>query len=158
MAPTLMMLVAGALSAYSPAEAAQLRLTRAELCTVSDLVLVAEVTSGETRWADGTAGGIERIRWVAVRHLVSGGTRPSQASNTVEVVLPGGTIGELTQWVEDVPELLGNSTYLLFLAETDGELRVVGGEQGAVRIAERTGQKGEPLARALSSVEVCHAS
>jgi hypothetical protein len=124
--------------------------TRAELCGVSDLVVLAEVTSGETRWASGPAGAIERVRWLHVHDLVRG-----DAGDTIEVILPGGRIGGTGHWVEDVPELLGNTTYLLFLEATANGYEVVGGEGGATRIARRPGERGEPIADALASVEVC---
>jgi hypothetical protein len=124
--------------------------TRAELCGVSDLVVVAEVTSGETRWAAGPAGAIERVRWLHVHDLVRGA-----AGDTVEVTLPGGRIGGTGHWVEDVPELLGNTTYLLFLHATGEGFEVIGGDAGAVRVARRPGERGEPIADVLASVEVC---
>lgn len=130
--------------------AAQMQVTRAELCGVSDLVVVAEVTSGETRWATGPAGAIERVRWLHVHDPVRGA-----ASDTIEVILPGGTIGGIGQWVEDVPELLGNTTYLLFLEATGSGFQVIGGDAGAVRVSRRAGERGEPIADALASVEVC---
>lgn len=134
----------------APADAAQLRVARSELCEVASHVVLAEVTSGETRWRAGTQGGIERVRWLHVVDGIRGGARTD-----LEVVLPGGTIGEVTHWVEDVPELLTNGTYLLFLIPTEAGLQPVGGDQGAVRVALRPGHPGEPLASALASVEVC---
>jgi len=136
--------------ASGAAWAAQHQVSRAELCEVSDLVVVAEVTSGETRWATGAAGAIERVRWLHVHDLVRGA-----AGETVEVLLPGGTIGATGQWVEDVPELLGNTTYLLFLDAVGASFQVIGGDQGAIRVARRPGERGEPLADVLASVEVC---
>jgi len=149
------------LLASGAAWASQMNVSRTELCGVSDLVVVAEVTSGETRWATGPAGSIERVRWLHVHDLVRGST-----GDTIEVILPGGTIGATGQWVEDVPELLGNTTYLLFLdaiesttsspgKASDSSFHVVGGEQGAIRVARRAGERGEPLADVLASVEMC---
>jgi hypothetical protein len=136
--------------ASGAAWAAQVKVSRPQLCEVSDLVVLAEVTSGETRWATGTAGAIERVRWLHVHDLVRG-----SAGDTIEVILPGGTIGGTGQWVEDVPELLGNTTYLLFLDVVGTSLQVIGGDQGAVRVARRPGERGEPIADVLASVEVC---
>lgn len=142
--------LAAAVGFVPPSHAAQLELSRPELCAIAELVVLAEVTSGETRWADDESGGIERVRWLHVHEVVSG-----KAPSTVEVILPGGTMGDLTHWVEDVPELLSNATYLLFLSHVDGDLQVIGGDQGAVRIGTRDEQAGEPKQKALSTVEVC---
>ncbi len=136
--------------ASGAAWAAQMRVNREQLCGVSDLVVLAEVTSGETRWATGPAGAIERVRWLHVHDLVRGAT-----GDTIEVILPGGTIGGTGHWVEDVPELLGNTTYLLFLDAVGEGFQVIGGDQGAIRVARRPGERGEPVADVLASVEVC---
>lgn len=132
----------------SPAIAMQDRLTRFELCVRADLVVIGEVTSAETVW---TEDGIERHAWVAVGRTISGRPR-----DTVEVRLPGGTIGELRHWVEDVPELEEDLRYLLFLYEDwAGGLQVLGGDAGAVRIQPPAGGEGEPYISALASVGRC---
>lgn len=149
------LLMSWALTAFLPyqAQALQIEMSRAELCQVSDLVVVGEVTSGETQWASNAPeGAIERLRWVRVTDAVRGA-----ASGTLEVVLPGGTIGDLTHWVEDVPELMSNARYLLFLHEVDGGLQIIGGEQGAVRIARSATEQGERIEALLEELEVCRA-
>lgn len=149
------LLMSWALTAFSPypAHALQIEMSRAELCQVADLVVVGEVTSGGTQWAShAPEGAIERIRWVRVTDVVRG-----VAQGTLEVVLPGGTIGDLTHWVEDVPELMINARYLLFLHEVDGGLQIIGGEQGAVRVARRATEQGERLEALLEELEVCRA-
>lgn len=149
------LLMSWALTAFLPysAQALQLEMSRGELCQYSDLVVVGEVTSGETRWASNAPeGAIERLRWVHVDDVVRG-----QASGTLEVVLPGGTMGDLTHWVEDVPELMTNARYLLFLHEIDGGLQIIGGERGAVRIARSETEQGERLDALLEELEVCRA-
>lgn len=145
--------LAWALALAPAASALQLKVSRPELCTVASHVLVGEVTGVETRWASGDEGVVEREAHLTVLHRVAG-----PAVEDVWVHLPGGQIGDLRVEVEDVPLLLENAQYLLFLApDAEGRLVVVGGEQGAARILPEGSSKGEPLAAALASVEVCRA-
>ena len=59
---------------------------------------------------------------------------------------------------EDVPQLLVNARYLLFLnLSMDGSTQVIGGDQGAVRITKEGAREGESLEKAKASVEVCRA-
>lgn len=152
MNPLLTSLLLSAL-APSTAHALQPEMTLGELCEISDFVVTGEVTSGETRWAShAPEGAIERIRWIKLDDVLRGGIQ-----GTVEVVLPGGTMGDLTHWVEDVPVLMTNARYLLFLYEADGGLQVIGGEQGAVRIARTDTEQGASLERLRDELEDCRA-
>lgn len=140
-----------------PASALQLEVTRPELCTMSSHVVVGEVTDVETRWTSDDSGSIERTAHLAVGEVVRG-----PAVTDLDLHLPGGTIDETTVRVEDVPDLLENGRYLLFLAPDDaGRLVVIGGEQGVVRISgarsrtSGTFDRGEALEHALETVEAC---
>ena len=132
------------------AQAAQLRVTRTELCTVSSTVAVVDVVDVETRWTAAADGGIERVAFVDVAHVVKGAP-----SKSLEVTMRGGVIDGVRHWVEDEPTLLVNGRYLLFLDEVDGDTRVIGGDQGWIRILPTTNSRGESLQDALRSVEVC---
>lgn len=138
---------------FATAQAAQLAMTRGELCELSSRVVVGEVTSRETRWVSGDSGAIERLAWISVSHDVKGA-----ASETVEVVLPGGQLGGVAHWVEDVPQLIENGRYLLFLQRVQGRWHVTGGEQGAVRLTPPGSRYGETEADALKTLEVCRGS
>ena len=130
------------------ATALQQQVTRAELCALSEHVLLVEVTDVETRWtSEATIG-----RWahLAILDRVKG----TQADG-IDVWLPGGTMGHLTQQVEDVPNLMVNGQYLLFLGPGgSGQLEVLGGAQGHIRILQN-GRNAETREEALASVEVC---
>jgi len=136
-----------ALAATGQAEAAQIALTRQELCAHSERVVIAEVTDIETRWA--SRGRIERRVHLAVERTIAGPSR-----DDVDLVLPGGTIGDLQFIVEHSPTLLVDATYLLFVSERGD---VVGGEQGAIRITPPGAHVGESLETALESLEDCRA-
>ena len=148
-------LLIGLLVLAPAAMAMQMKLSRTDLCALSHQVVFGQVTDVETRWSAGTEGGIERVVRVVVSDTVKG-----DKTSEVEVLLRGGQIGEIGQWVEDVPQLMVNGEYLLFLAPglNDARLQVVGGDFGAVRITPRGARIGEPLERALKTMEVCRAS
>ena len=93
-------LMAATLGGATTAHALQMKLTRTELCSVADTVAVVDIVDLETRWAAADNGGIERIAFADVTHAVRG------TDNSVQITLPGGTIGEVRHWVEDVPSLL----------------------------------------------------
>lgn len=132
-------------------EAMQMELTRSELCSVSAAVVVADVADVEASWAAGTDGAIERRVQLDIRQTLRGTQRGS-----LEIILPGGRIGEVWTWVEDVPALQAGRTYLLFLDETPTGWQVIGGDAGAVSITTRS-HKGESLKSVLASVEGCDA-
>ena len=125
--------------------AAQVHMTRAELCEVADRVVIGEVTDIETR--PSADDSIERMVHLSIRQTVKG-----DASDDLVVTVPGGTLGEVSLWVEHSPVFLSDATYMLFIAP-DGS--VVAGEQGTVRITGPNALKGESLEQALESVEVC---
>ena len=136
-----------------PAFALQMEKTRPELCSVAHHVVIGEVTDLETRWTSEPGGGIERVVHVSVSDSILG-----EPADSLEITLPGGEIDGLGHWVEDVPKLMVNGRYLLFLATAmDGSLQVIGGDAGAVRITPEGAKIGETLEQARASVEVCRA-
>ena len=141
-----LVLVALAVTAV-PAWAAQIEMTRPELCKYSQRVVIAEVTDIETRWT--AEGKIERLIHLAVSETLVG-----PASDDVEVLLPGGKIGDLEYSVEHSPHLLQDARYLLFVSHYND---VVGGEQGAIRVTPAGAVRGETVQDARASVEVCRA-
>lgn len=128
--------------------ALQTQLTPQQLCGGVERVVVGQVVDIEHRYADD--GTLERLVHLSVEHTVKGTARPA-----LEVVLPGGTVGELTYTVSETPVLVEGGRYLLFLQPEDGRLHVHGGEQGAVRITREGARRGVSLEAALGSVEAC---
>lgn len=144
-----------ALTLHPTAHALQMKLTRSDLCKVSDLVVVGTVAHQDTAWAATPEGGLERRTLVSASHTLRG-AKVSQA----EVLLPGGELNGFRHWVEDVPDLEIGATYLLFLGRTAEGWNVLGGDQGAVRVVTPGTVgfgDGEPLSAVLASVEGCHA-
>ena len=112
-----------------PSLAMQLQMTPHQLCGLSDLVIIAEVTSSEAYWAAaGDEPLIETRLWLSMERAAAG-----QGPDTVELVVPGGTVGDDTMKHSETPELAIDRRYLLFLQRTeDGSFRQIGAEQGAV--------------------------
>ncbi|HMV68178.1 MAG TPA: hypothetical protein PKA64_15120 [Myxococcota bacterium] len=149
-------LIAASVFLFAPrADALQMDLTRAELCRVSTAVVLGRVSDAETLWAANSNGGIERRVFVDTYKTLRGERAPMY-----EVVLPGGTMGELHHWVEDVPDLEVGAQYMLFLVrrpiEAGGGWDVIGGDGGAVQIAPHGFGKGETVTEAIASLEGCH--
>ena len=132
--------------------AAQQRVDRPSLCSVAAAVVVAEVTTIETQWAAGERGGIERRAWLSVLKTAHGDPK-----DTLEIILPGGSMGQISQWVEDVPSLQLDRPYLLFLGTHQDRLHIIGGDQGAIPISMAPGSPGESMAEALNSLGGCRA-
>lgn len=135
-----------------PASAMQIEASRPELCSRADAVVIAEVTSYEVVWAEGDDGGILTRVWFAPTMTLHG-----DAPETVELLLPRGEIDGLRFEVEDTPERPDlDKRYLLFLSNgPDGTSFIVGGEAGAIRIADPGEHKGERYIDALASVGGC---
>ena len=136
------------------ATAVQEEVDRIDLCGLADAVVIAEVTSFEILWAEGDAGGILTRVWFALDMSLRG-----DAPETVTLVLAGGDIGDVRHEVEDQPlRPKLDRRYLLFLKQLpNGEFKIIGGEGGAVAIAEPGRQDGERYIEALASVGGCHA-
>ena len=148
------MVVAAGLGLAGAALAVQEEVDRVDLCDLADAVVIAEATSYEVLWADGEQGGILTRVWFALDMTLRG-----DAPETVSLVLPGGSLGDVRHEVEDQPPRPQlDRRYLLFLKQLpDGEYRIVGGEGGAVAIAWPGGDDGERYIEAVASVGACHA-
>jgi hypothetical protein len=143
------LLLLAVLLAAPVAHGMQLAISRQRLCQAADFVAVAEVTSAEVLWTEGAVGGLQTRTWLATDAAVRG-----DAPDTLELVMPGGRIGELEQHVEHAPRFELDRRYLVFLrAGSDGAMSPLGGEQGVVLL----GQGGEDEAAALATLGACGA-
>ena len=94
------------------AQALMLKMTLEELTAGADSVLVGTVVSSTSNWnADHTNIYTEVV--VSITDVLKGDT----GENTVTVILPGGTVGETWQWVEDQPVFKVGENAGLFLEE-----------------------------------------
>lgn len=122
-------------------------LTFEELVDNSDWIFLGTVTGQESRWDAGRTN-INTLVTIAVSEWLKGKpftTSPEgkysknllscQRSDSVVVTVPGGKVGDITQWVEDTPQFQTGEQVLLFLhSYRDGAVEVVGGVQGKFAI------------------------
>ena len=141
-----------ALALTQAASAVQLDVTPPALCSVSDAVVLGRVSDVETLWAPTLEGGLERHAFVETTRALHG-----DRAARFEVILPGGDLGTMHHWVEDVPELRPQATYLLFLVQTVWGWEVIGGDRGAVEVAPTGFGQGVTVAEAVASIGSCHA-
>lgn len=101
------------------------------LAAQADAVLVGSVTELSSRWlADGSQI-VTDVR-VAVQEVVA---PAALALTEARLLVPGGTVGDVSQSAEDVAQLERGATYLLFLVDAgEGAYSVAGGWQGAQAI------------------------
>ena len=134
-------------------EAMQVDLPPCALYHLSSVVLLGEVSSQEARWTSGGDGGIETVVDVWLIDAWKG----TVETEWVEVALPGGEIGDLGQFVEDVPSLWNGRSYVFFLVRSaQGTWTVAGGERGAVPVP-RSPDADASLQALRSALEACDA-
>lgn len=133
--------------AFPRAAAVSLPMTPSELCRRADRIVLAEATTAETYWGD---DGLIRTRtwFTVVADLKEAGPR----SETVEIDLPGGRMGDLAL-VPDVPTFVADHAYLLHLTVLPSGGTILTSLRGVVAIASP-----REAAPALSAKvkEVCH--
>lgn len=95
----------------------------------SEQVIHGRVLQATSHPLPGTGRIVTRVE-VSVDEALVGAV----ASPSVQVTLPGGTVGDLRQHVSGAPELAPGEEVVLFLARGTEGLRVVGLAQGAFRI------------------------
>ena len=106
------------------ASAAVIRLSLEELTLGADRIVVATVTTMDSRLEDD--GLIRTYVTLQVDEVLKGGERSSEL--TVQVL--GGTVGDLALRVSDSPRFELGDDVLVFLEEVDGTYRVFGHFQG----------------------------
>lgn len=129
----------------TPAQALRVYQPRPVLCAQSDVVVIAEVTGITSRWSEGELGGLERIVDVSVHRVLRG--PPTEG---LSLLLPGGQLGALHEWVEDVAVLHEDARYLLLLTKGPQGFTVTGGADGAIALPWGTSE-----ADAIASLGGC---
>jgi hypothetical protein len=132
-----------------------------ELCAHADAVVIAEVTTLESAWSvtkpvdaawSTTEPVIETHVHAAVTRVLVGPPTHRMDIDGVEMVLPGGSIGSLTLWVEDAARLAADHRYGLFLIARDAETwGILGGEQGALELPFGSPETQDAFLHALST-------
>ena len=96
----------------------------------SDYVIEGTVTSVESRWnSDNTY--IYTYSNVQIKKYDKGAPL---RGNVLEVVTPGGTVGDVTQHVDEQPILHKDAKVRLYIKQTDGEYTILCGIEGVEQI------------------------
>ena len=92
----------------------------------ADYIIEGTVEKVESRWnEEGT--GIFTYTELAVEKYVKGAPF---AENKIQIVTPGGAVGEISQWVEDQPIFHEGKRVRIYLEEVNGEFYIVCGQFG----------------------------
>jgi hypothetical protein len=92
----------------------------------ADYIIDGTVEKVESRWnQEGT--GIFTYTELAVEKYVKG---VSFTKTNIQIVTPGGTVGEASQWVEDQPIFHEGKKVRIYFEEVNGEFLIVCGQFG----------------------------
>ncbi len=97
----------------------------------AEVVAVGRVAGKESRWDDNRTVILTRVRFT-VEEAVKG-----EPGAELAISVLGGTVGEISQSVQGVPEFVDGRRYVLFLERLPqgGEFRVLGLSQGSYPVA-----------------------
>ena len=87
----------------------------------ADYIIEGTVEKVESRWNEEKTG-IFTYTDVAIENYVKG---VPFAENKLQIVTPGGTVGEISQWVEDQPIFHDGKKVRIYFEEVNGEFSIV---------------------------------
>ena len=123
-----LLLAVGLFATAPPVEASvMVPLSLDTLKTEAESIVYARTLYTESRWAQPETGDIETVVHLEVLQVAKG-----HAEDEITVVVPGGTIGDLTVYVDSMPQFSLGETAILFL---DAKGRIVGDSQGRLPVA-----------------------
>ena len=119
-----------------------------DLTRESDLIVIGNVVSMDSQ--QGEKGRISTYVSIKVEEYVKG--KPREAE--IVIVIPGGTVGELSMWVSEAATFTLNERNLLFLDHLrDNLYQLVGGAQGKLTVEKgRVCEYEMPLAAILDRI------
>ena len=91
------------------------------ITSAADYVVEGTVEKVECRWNQENTS-IFTYTYLSIDRYVKGGPLPQ---DRLQIVTHGGTVGEITQWVEDQPIFHQGKRVRIYLQETNGELAIV---------------------------------
>lgn len=104
-----------------------------ELVSASSSVIVGRTVSHESSWTEDGRRILTHVR-VTVDETVLG-----EAAQEVELVIPGGRVGNTVQEVSDMPAFIDGEEVLVFVwTSPDGRKMVVGGALGKLGVVRAT--------------------
>lgn len=94
----------------------------------ADYIIEGTVEKVESRWnQEGTS--IFTYTELTIEKYVKG---TPFAENKIQIVTPGGTVGEISQWVEDQPIFHEGKKVSIYFEEVNGEFLIICGQFGVV--------------------------
>ena len=99
----------------------------------ADYIIEGTVIKVETKWGQWLAGEDAILTYsdISIERYVKGS--PFE-EDTLQIITRGGTVGEITMGVEDMPIFYEGEQVRIYLVENDGELFIVCGERGVEEI------------------------
>jgi hypothetical protein len=143
MAATIVILIVALLAIAPTVSASLTEISVENLTRESDTIAIGNITGVESRWNQGRTM-IYTYSTLSIEKYVKGGEGDEKRT----IITEGGTVGESSVWVEDVPVFTKNETVLVFLKRAGREFSVVGWAQGKyiVENGEVRDLKGEKTA------------
>lgn len=92
----------------------------------ADYIIDATVENVESRWNQERTG-IFTYTDLQIERYVKGAPF---AENKLQIVTPGGTVGEISQWVEDQPIFHEGKKVSIYFEEVNGEFVIICGQFG----------------------------
>lgn len=96
-----------------------------DLTKEADVIVIGDIKEVESRWNLWRTM-IYTYSTLSVEKYVKSG----EEQKTLTIITEGGTVGDASVWVEDVPIFTKNETVLVFLKKAGREFNVVGWVQG----------------------------
>jgi hypothetical protein len=96
------------------------------ISSMSDYIVEGTVTGVESRWNEENTGIFTYSDFIVTAYI-KGAPFPT---NTVQIVTPGGTVGDITQAVEDQPIFHEGRRVRLYLEKVNDEFTIVCGRLG----------------------------
>ncbi len=140
MAAKIAILIIALLAAAPVVSASMTEISVENLTRESDVIAIGDIKEVESSWNLWRTM-INTHSTLSVEKYIKGG----EGAETLTIVTEGGTVGESSVWVEDVPVFMKNETVLVFLKRAGNDFSVVGWIQGKyiVENGEVRNLKGE---------------
>ena len=103
---------------------------RSYISNTADYIIEGKVGKVESKWNEGRTS-ILTYSEVSIEKCIKGA--PFTA-NRLQIVTPGGTVGEVSQWVEDQPIFYEGKRVRIYLKEANGEFSIICGQFGVEEI------------------------
>jgi hypothetical protein len=106
-----------------------------DLIHSSDSIIYGKIVSTQSQWNPDRTGITTTVHIQVADSLKTSNNSDITAGSTVPLSIPGGTVGDTTEWVEDMPVFLQGSNAFVYLIKTQtGQYAVNGLAQGVYTV------------------------